>query len=56
MEDWISNFMNKAVQINKKVREIDYKGYFAEDDETGTIFKQLKETINQLDKLQGEEI
>ncbi len=56
MEDWISSFMTTIIEINNKVNEIDYKGYFAEDDETGTIFKQLKETINQLDKLQGEDI
>tara|TARA_B100000902_G_scaffold24744_1_gene29784 strand:+ start:5673 stop:5939 length:267 start_codon:yes stop_codon:yes gene_type:complete len=56
MEDWISNFMNSAIDVNNKVKEIDYKGYFAEDDETGVIFNQLKETINQLDKLRGEEI
>lgn len=56
MEDWISSFMTRIIEINNKVNEIDYKGYFAEDDETGTIFKQLKETINQLDKLQGEDI
>ena len=56
MEDWISSFMTRIIEINNKVNEIDYKGYFAEDDETGTIFTQLKETINQLDKLQGEDI
>ena len=53
MEDWITNFSDRIVQVNEKVREIDYKGYFAEDDETGHIFTQLKETINELNNFRG---
>jgi len=53
MEDWIGNFSDRIIQVNEKVREIDYKGYFAEDDETGQIFSQLKETINELNNFRG---
>ena len=53
MEDWISSFMTTIIEINNKVNEIDYKGYFAEDDETGQIFSQLKETINELNNFRG---
>ena len=28
MEDWISSFMTRIIEINNKVNEIDYKGYF----------------------------
>ena len=56
LENWIEDFINTIEKVQIDLQKIDYKGYFAEDDETGTIFKQLKETINQLDKLQGEDI
>ena len=36
-------------------KEIDAKGSFESDDETGAIFKQIQDTIKQLDSYKGEE-
>ena len=38
------------------MKVIDDKGAFESDDEVGAIFEQIKETVNQLDDLIGEEI
>ena len=55
MEGWIVNFTNRIIKTNKIVQEIDYKGYFEKDDEVGQIFNQLKDTVNELTKFEGEE-
>jgi hypothetical protein len=54
MEGWIVDFTNRIIQTNKTIQEIDYKGYFEEDDEVGQIFNQLKDTVNELTKFEGE--
>tara|TARA_R110000824_G_scaffold338855_2_gene525376 strand:- start:840 stop:1097 length:258 start_codon:yes stop_codon:yes gene_type:complete len=55
MEGWIVNFTNRIIETNKTIQEIDYKGYFEDDDEVGQIFNQLKNTISELTKFEGEE-
>jgi hypothetical protein len=55
MEGWIVNFTNRIIATNKTIQEIDYKGYFEDDDEVGQIFNQLKDTVNELTKFEGEE-
>jgi len=54
MEGWIVNFTNRIIKTNKIVQKIDYKGYFEKDDEVGQIFNQLKDTVNELTKFEGE--
>ena len=55
LEDWITDFINTIEKVQMDVKKIDYKGYFEADDEVGQIFKQIKTTINQLDRFKGEE-
>ena len=55
MEGWIVNFTNRIIETNKTIQKIDYKGYFEDDDEVGQIFNQLKDTVNELTKFEGEE-
>ncbi|OUW62880.1 MAG: hypothetical protein CBD58_00920 [bacterium TMED198] len=55
LEDWIVNFMDAAEKIQFDLKQIDYKGSFEADDETGVIFNQIKEIVNQLNKFKGEE-
>ena len=38
-----------------ELKQIDYLGSFESDDETGTIFEQIKTIIKQLDKFKGEQ-
>ena len=42
---------NNINEVNTKIRQIDYKGYFEVDDEVGQIFGQIKEEVNSLEEL-----
>ena len=55
LENWIEDFINTIQMVQIDLQKIDYKGYFEADDEVGEIFKQIKTTINQLDRFKGEE-
>ena len=55
LEDWVTDFMNSIEKINFDLKQIDYRGSFESDDETGTIFEQIKLTINPLNRFKGEE-
>ena len=55
LENWIEDFINTIEKVQIDLQKIDYKGYFEADDEVGEIFKQIKTTINQLDRIKGEE-
>ena len=55
LEDWVSNFMEAVEKIQFDLKKIDYRGSFEADDETGTIFEQIKTTVSQLDRFTGEE-
>ena len=55
IEDWVSDFIDTIEKIQTELKEIDYRGSFESDDETGAIFEQIKLTINQLSRFKGEE-
>ena len=42
-------------KVNIELKQIDYLGSFESDDETGTIYEQIKTIIKQLDKFKGEQ-
>ena len=54
LEDWIINFMDAIEKIQFDLKQIDYRGSFEADDETGVIFNQIKEIVTQLNKFKGE--
>ena len=56
LETWVEEFTQRIQIVQNDLNEIDSKGAFESDDETGTIFEQIKETINQLDTLKGEDV
>ena len=51
LEDWVENYITKINEVNTKIRQIDYKGYFEVDDEVGQVFEQLKEEVQSLEEL-----
>jgi|TARA_R110000744_G_scaffold108149_3_gene204909 hypothetical protein len=55
LESWIGNFINTIEKVNNDLKRADYKGSFEADDEVGTIFKEIKIIISQLDQFKGEE-
>ena len=55
LESWVENFSNTIQTIQEELQDIDSRGVFESDDEIGAIFKQIKQTVNQLQSYIGEE-
>ena len=56
LETWVEDFTQTIEIVQNDLKKIDYKGSFESDDETGIIFEQIKETVNQLEDYRGEEV
>ena len=56
LESWVENFTQRVQAVQNDLKEVDSKGYFEADDEVGSIFERIKEIINELDNLKGDEI
>ena len=56
LETWVEDFTQQIQTVQNNLKKIDSKGHFESDDEIGSIFEQIKETVNQLDNLKGEEV
>ena len=56
LETWVEDFTQRIQIVQNNLKDIDSSGAFESDDEVGTIFEQIKETVNQLDNLKGEEV
>ena len=48
LEDFVGNVGEKIINVNERLAEIDSTGHFEADDEVGTIFEAIKETVNEL--------
>ena len=59
LEDWVEDYIDRINEVNTKIRQIDYKGYFEVDDEVGQVFEQIKNEVQSLEELteidEGEE-
>ena len=51
LEEWVEDYIDRINEVNRKIRQIDYKGYFEVDDEVGQVFEQLKEEVQSLEEL-----
>ena len=56
LETWVEDFTQQIQTVQNNLKQIDSKGHFESDDEIGSILEQIKETVNQLDNLKGEEV
>ena len=54
LETWVEVFTRRIQHIQDDLKVIDSTGHFEADDEVGTIFKQIQDTIDQLNDLKGE--
>jgi hypothetical protein len=54
LETWVESFTRRIQYIQDDLKVIDSTGHFEADDEVGTIFKQIQDTIDQLNDLKGE--
>ena len=55
LENWVEQFVQVIDRVNRDLKQVDYRGSFEADDEVGFIFKEIKNTIKQLDRFKGEE-
>ena len=51
LEDWVEDYIDRINEVNTKIRQIDYKGYFEVDDEVGQVFEQIKNEVKSLEEL-----
>jgi len=51
LEEWVEDYIYRINEVNTKIRQIDYKGYFEVDDEVGQVFEQLKNEVQSLEEL-----
>ena len=56
LETWVENFTQRVQKVQDDLKEVDSKGYFESDDEVGSVFERIKQIINELDNLKGEDI
>tara|TARA_X000001036_G_scaffold309382_1_gene288083 strand:+ start:1446 stop:1703 length:258 start_codon:yes stop_codon:yes gene_type:complete len=55
LETWVEDFSNRVATTWKDIQDIDSTGHFEADDEVGTIFNSIKDTIQELNKYVEEE-
>ena len=56
LETWVEDFGDRVTRVQQELKDIDSTGHFEADDEVGSIFEAIKDTIRQLDSLKGEEV
>ena len=54
-EELIANIASRIDNSMEKMKDLDTKGAFEADDETGTVFKELYEVIEKLETYYAEE-
>ena len=55
LEDFVGNVGEKIISVNARLKQIDSTGHFESDDEVGTVFDAIKETVNELNEFITEE-
>ena len=56
LEVWVERFTQDIQIVQNELKKIDSTGHFEADDEVGTIFKLIKNTVEELKTLKGEPI
>ena len=56
LETWVEDFTQTIDSVNNEIKTVDALGSFESDDETGAIFKQIQQTVEQLNRLRGEDV
>ena len=56
LETWVEDYAQRIIDTQQVLKEIDSKGDFEADDEIGTIFTSIKETIDELNEITQEEL
>ena len=52
LSDWLDNYSDSLKNILTEIRELDSKNLFESDDEVGSMFDAIKNTIKSLEELE----
>ena len=56
LEVWVERFTQDIQVVQDELIKIDSTGHFEADDEVGTVFKLIKNTVEELKTLKGEPV
>ena len=56
LETWVEEFSQRVIDTKTTLDVIDSEGSFESDDEIGTVFQGIKETVNELTDITNQEI
>ena len=56
LETWVEDFTQRIQTVQNDLNVIDSSGAFESDDEVGSVFERIKEIVNELDNLKGEDL
>jgi len=56
LEDWVEDYSQRIVDADNTIKQIDSEGKFESDDEVGTIFTGIKQTIKELNTINNKDI
>ena len=51
LESWVEEFSQRILDTKKILDILDSEGKFESDDEIGTVFEGIQETVNELNKI-----
>ena len=56
LETWVEEFSQRVIDTKTTLDVIDSEGSFESDDEIGTVFQGIKDTVNELTDITNQEI
>ena len=56
LETWVEDYAERIQTTKQILDDVDTTGHFEADDEIGTIFTSIKETIDELNEITQEEL
>jgi hypothetical protein len=56
LENWVEDYAQRVIDTKEVLDTLDTTGHFEADDEIGTIFNAIKETVDELNTITEQEI
>ena len=56
LEDWVEDYSQRIIDADTTLKELDSEGKFESDDEVGTVFTGIKQTIEELNTINNKDI
>tara|TARA_B100001113_G_scaffold213527_1_gene175150 strand:- start:182 stop:433 length:252 start_codon:yes stop_codon:yes gene_type:complete len=56
LEDWVEDYSQRVIDADDRMSKLDSEGKFESDDEIGTVFQGIKDTIKDLTNINNKDI